>query len=956
MLTQDKVEFYQGSQAEYDATTKSANKLYFTSDTHRIYKGEDLYSGTGGGGAAVQSDYTMNDPADPSYIKNREFYTSEETTKYNGRYVVVTQDILDSSMEGIAFSISDKPLGMVENQTYTVKFNDDASVSGTAVNVSEMLDIDTVGIMNTEVEPYYYVIDKCKLQVVGSDTSFVKDDNSVTYYYGTGFAVGSTIQVIGDGIEDTEITQTTIHKLPEKYLTQSDWDISDTNSAAYVKNRPLYSEVLNGRSITFTSDHLIDNMYGSLPSIGLVAGETYTLVWNDIEYSDVTAITNEAYPNAVILLCPDSSGPQIYDGLTVKDEALVEDATKALVILGSEAVPVGTKISIYGKNLTAPTSPQTITTTAGTGQYHASYGNSLGLIEGNSYILTINGSEYTYTAENLRKNSEYTNCLSKDVIGLKVSDFGDMVILDQYKLPSDSSLIESDFINGTVDSNVCSIYYYTGIAISMAGEFATPSFENFHKIDENYLPDTVATAPFHKEITFSDSAVPITSHTPSDAVLSNYFKDYDENRICYWADFVGGSKTEFELKYSTESDDMVNGANEAIGGITFTAGTTDLYNGRFGKNDIERSLVYFKKDSDENLNMYMVQENYRAEDISIPDNLQYLDIDVFSTSIDHAPLGTKNPQHLYVTPYYNPSAIILSLRSDRGDYITTIAQSVNSVSENTEGLGAYPKIVSGIIRPGTTYTSHEFAIAGNGIGTTDTATVSTDNSAHYLTALMHNHERIICDNNQITWEGYTIGRMMNKCPIENPNITCDDLKFDKGFEGYKNFNIGTPLGLIEGKYYTATLTFTNEETGYTDTVTAGPAQAENLKNDPDIGSLFSYDCIGFNLSGFLCLADSSSYDSTSSTIVQSSEGFVVYAIASFETSSMSATITGPGIVGTKVVESYSRPSMPRYVGQIPTSGKVYSKDAKYSDLELNYVSGLLPGDKIILHGEYKTEW
>ena len=69
MATKDKVEFYKYSQSEYDNITKSANALYFTTDTNRIYKGNDLY-----GEANSQSDWNINDSKNSAYIKNRPFY------------------------------------------------------------------------------------------------------------------------------------------------------------------------------------------------------------------------------------------------------------------------------------------------------------------------------------------------------------------------------------------------------------------------------------------------------------------------------------------------------------------------------------------------------------------------------------------------------------------------------------------------------------------------------------------------------------------------------------------------------------------------------------------------------------------------------------------------------------------------------------------------------------------
>ena len=68
----NEVEFYEGSQPEYEGLSeKFPNRLYFTTDTHRIYKGEDLY------GKSDQPDWNTNDNTSPSYIKNRPFYSEK---------------------------------------------------------------------------------------------------------------------------------------------------------------------------------------------------------------------------------------------------------------------------------------------------------------------------------------------------------------------------------------------------------------------------------------------------------------------------------------------------------------------------------------------------------------------------------------------------------------------------------------------------------------------------------------------------------------------------------------------------------------------------------------------------------------------------------------------------------------------------------------------------------------
>lgn len=97
MATKDKVEFYEYSQSEYNNTTKSANALYFTTDTHRIYKGNDLY-----GEANSQSDWNINGSKNSAYIKNRPFYDEKVESDVWEFTVPITNE---ATGEGIYCSI-----------------------------------------------------------------------------------------------------------------------------------------------------------------------------------------------------------------------------------------------------------------------------------------------------------------------------------------------------------------------------------------------------------------------------------------------------------------------------------------------------------------------------------------------------------------------------------------------------------------------------------------------------------------------------------------------------------------------------------------------------------------------------------------------------------------------------------------------------------------------------------
>ena len=142
MATKDKVEFYNHPQSEYDNTTKSANALYFTTDTHRIYKGNDLY-----GEANSQSDWNINDSKDSAYIKNRPFYDEKVESDVWEFKVPITNE---ATGEGIYCSIPmpDADLSQFtdgQELEYEVYDSGELQSSGTnifikSVNVREMFD------------------------------------------------------------------------------------------------------------------------------------------------------------------------------------------------------------------------------------------------------------------------------------------------------------------------------------------------------------------------------------------------------------------------------------------------------------------------------------------------------------------------------------------------------------------------------------------------------------------------------------------------------------------------------------------------------------------------------------------------------------------------------------------------------------------------------------------------
>ncbi len=136
------VEFYEGSQSEYGALSKKfPNRLYFTNDTHRIYKGDDLY------GSADQSDWNVNDATNPSYVKNRPFYDEKIESDVWEFTVPITNE---ATGEGFYVSIPmpDADLSQFtdgQELDYEVYDNGELQSSGTniffkSVNIREMFE------------------------------------------------------------------------------------------------------------------------------------------------------------------------------------------------------------------------------------------------------------------------------------------------------------------------------------------------------------------------------------------------------------------------------------------------------------------------------------------------------------------------------------------------------------------------------------------------------------------------------------------------------------------------------------------------------------------------------------------------------------------------------------------------------------------------------------------------
>lgn len=82
------VKFISTTQAKYDAlVSKDAGSLYFTSDTHRIYKGSELFSISDVTNLATKSDATLTERGDPSTPGFSAWVCAPST--YNGHDITI---------------------------------------------------------------------------------------------------------------------------------------------------------------------------------------------------------------------------------------------------------------------------------------------------------------------------------------------------------------------------------------------------------------------------------------------------------------------------------------------------------------------------------------------------------------------------------------------------------------------------------------------------------------------------------------------------------------------------------------------------------------------------------------------------------------------------------------------------------------------------------------------------
>lgn len=217
----------------------------------------------------LKSDWNENDPAADGYIKNRPFYTDDPVeTAIVDNFI---DTYADSEGYGALWNTNEPPLyDLIRGEIYTVVWD---GVPYECIAVDDNYGGEALGnfaIINT-----------------GSDTGepffIYEEDNGGWRGVCTNEAGEHTVSILQTSVE--------IHKIEDKYLTQSDWDEDDSKSSAYIKNKPfsskIYATQLNPDDTNVNIEGIRD--YDSI-LISLLGEETFAQVdrfvvtWDGVEY------------------------------------------------------------------------------------------------------------------------------------------------------------------------------------------------------------------------------------------------------------------------------------------------------------------------------------------------------------------------------------------------------------------------------------------------------------------------------------------------------------------------------------------------------------------------------------------------------------------------------------------------------------------------------------------------
>jgi hypothetical protein len=242
----------------FRATELSGSQIRFTvtATEEIVNKIDPKYLPNGG-----QSDWLVNDNADPAYIQNRPFYEIEAQNygECNWAYGSKTLDT-DTLSFAVQYGTDYKPLGKI-NATFTI-VDDPTAYNAVFVGFSDVFENGCVATLSTSAG--------------GSEWNMF-----VTFDYTTGTATVSANNSLITGVIDATFVCCTDYELKQldaKYLPnsgQSDWNQTDPTQADYIKNKPFYEVPYTAiGSLCFVATPAINTIEYTLDG---TANETYVL-------------------------------------------------------------------------------------------------------------------------------------------------------------------------------------------------------------------------------------------------------------------------------------------------------------------------------------------------------------------------------------------------------------------------------------------------------------------------------------------------------------------------------------------------------------------------------------------------------------------------------------------------------------------------------------------------------
>jgi hypothetical protein len=89
---------------------------------------------------------------------------------------------------------------------------------------------------------------------------------------------------------------------------RGNWNQNDPTADDYIKNRPFYSEGVKEQTVVLV-DNLTSDVYSDYhPSCNFVPGQSYTVTYNGVTYSDLVCYRNESYN----VICDEDNGYPCY--------------------------------------------------------------------------------------------------------------------------------------------------------------------------------------------------------------------------------------------------------------------------------------------------------------------------------------------------------------------------------------------------------------------------------------------------------------------------------------------------------------------------------------------------------------------------------------------------------------------------------------------------------------------